>query len=111
MNPAHCADVGDGGMVTYTQPVPNRGPQEDAGSSPVVGYREFEKDQIGVTFQELFFPHLLGAADITITDPYLRTFRQLRNLMEVLTLVLVSAPEAATISVKVRTSRDRSAEG
>ena len=44
----------------------------------------FQENQRGLTFDQLFGPYLAGASRITITDPYLRAFHQLRNLMELL---------------------------
>ena len=42
----------------------------------------------------LFGPYLAGAHEITVTDPYIRLFYQIRNFMELLeTIVKVKAPE------------------
>lgn len=58
------------------------------GDPGVAGLREqhlaFQENQRGLTFDQLFGPYLAGASRITITDPYLRAFHQLRNLMELL---------------------------
>ena len=42
----------------------------------------FQENQRGVSFDDLFGPYLAGAKRIIITDPYLRLFHQLRNLMD-----------------------------
>lgn len=44
----------------------------------------FHENQRGLSFDKLFSPYLVGAKRIIITDPYLRMFHQLRNLMELM---------------------------
>lgn len=44
----------------------------------------FHENQRGLSFDKLFSPYLAGAKRIIITDPYLRMFHQLRNLMELM---------------------------
>jgi ATP-dependent Lon protease len=44
----------------------------------------FQENQRGVSFDALFGPYLAGAKLITITDPYMRMFHQLRNLMDLM---------------------------
>ncbi len=47
----------------------------------------FQENQKGVTFDYLFGAYLRGSKKIQITDPYIRHFFQLRNLMEFLEVV------------------------
>ncbi len=42
----------------------------------------FQENQRGVSFDVLFGPYLAGAKRIIVTDPYMRLFHQLRNLMD-----------------------------
>ena len=42
----------------------------------------FQENQRGVSFDALFGPYLAGAKRIVITDPYMRMFHQVRNLMD-----------------------------
>ena len=51
----------------------------------LVSYRE---NQRGVSYESLFGPYLDGAQRVEIIDPYIRTFHQCRNLMEVMEVVL-----------------------
>ena len=44
----------------------------------------WQENQKGLSFDKLFGPYLKGAARIIITDPYIRLFHQLRNLMELM---------------------------
>ena len=43
-----------------------------------------QENQKGVSFDDFFGPYLKGASKITITDPYIRKFYQVRNVMELL---------------------------
>jgi ATP-dependent Lon protease len=54
----------------------------------------FHENQRGLSFDKLFSPYLIGAKRIIITDPYLRMFHQLRNLMELMeTIIKLQGPE------------------
>ena len=44
----------------------------------------FQENQRGVSFDNLFGPYLAGAKRIVITDPYMRMFHQVRNLMDLM---------------------------
>lgn len=48
----------------------------------------FRSGQIGVTFEKLFGPYLANATEIHIEDPYLRNAKQLRNLIELITMLI-----------------------
>jgi ATP-dependent Lon protease len=63
-------------------------------AGPAEGHRVFSENQKGVTFVDLFWPWLEGVTKITITDPYIRLFHQVRNLMEFIEMIaLRKAPE------------------
>lgn len=52
------------------------------------------ENQKGISFDKLFGNHLRAATEIKLTDPYLRVFHQMRNLMEFIeTVVKFKAPE------------------
>ncbi|UOM36740.1 BREX system Lon protease-like protein BrxL [Acuticoccus sp. I52.16.1] len=58
------------------------------------GHHVFPENRKGVSFEKLFVPYLSGASEITITDPYIRLFYQVRNVMELVEIVLRhKAPE------------------
>ena len=44
----------------------------------------WQENQRGLSFDKLFGPYLKGAQQITITDPYIRMFHQIRNVMELM---------------------------
>ena len=64
------------------------------------------ENQKGISFDKLFGNHLRGATEIKLTDPYLRVFHQMRNLMEFIeTVVKFKAPED-DVTVHILTSPD-----
>jgi len=73
---------------------------------PEPGHRAFIENQRGVTYESLFAEHLKGARTITITDPYIRIFYQIRNLMEFLELVIRLRPEGEETAVYLVTAKD-----
>ena len=53
----------------------------------------FRLGQTGVTFEKLFMPYLAKSKEITIEDPFVRTSKQLRNLIEFLTMLIDKRPD------------------
>jgi ATP-dependent Lon protease len=66
----------------------------------------FHENQRGLTFDKLFGPYLVSAKRIIITDPYLRMFHQLRNLMELLETVSKLQGAGDEVAVHVVTVED-----
>ena len=66
----------------------------------------FQENQRGVSYDDLFGPHLKGAGKITITDPYIRLFYQTRNLMEFLETVAKLKSDDEEIEVHLLTVED-----
>ncbi|BCG83586.1 BREX system Lon protease-like protein BrxL [Mesorhizobium sp. 113-3-3] len=63
-------------------------------ADPREGHKVFTENQKGVTFADLFWPWIEGATKIVVTDPYIRMFHQVRNVMEFVEMVAVrKAPE------------------
>lgn len=58
------------------------------------GHVVFAENRKGVSYERLFGPYLDGARKITITDPYIRLFYQIRNVMELVEMIVRrKAPE------------------
>ena len=75
----------------------------------------FHENQRGVSFDRLFGPYLAGAKRIIVTDPYLRMFHQLRNLMELMeTISKLHGPDdevaVHVVTVEDEFSGDRQTE-
>jgi ATP-dependent Lon protease len=76
----------------------------------VEGHKEFQENQRGVSFDLLFGPYLLGATEITVTDPYIRRFHQMRNLMELIEEIATNKDPADEVVVKLITSEEGESE-
>ncbi|MDX9962748.1 BREX system Lon protease-like protein BrxL [Desulfobacter postgatei] len=61
---------------------------KDSGPSLKEKHLTFQENQKGISFDTLFGPYLKGATQITVTDPYIRLFYQMRNFMEFLETVV-----------------------
>lgn len=68
------------------------------------GHRVFRDGDTGVSYGRLLAPFIVGASEILVTDPYLRSFEQIRNLVEFLGVVARSNLNGAQMSVKLLTS-------
>jgi len=66
----------------------------------------FKENQKGVSFDRLFGPYIQGASRITVTDPYIRKFFQIRNLMEFMETVIKRKSLEAEVEVKLITVKD-----
>jgi ATP-dependent Lon protease len=60
----------------------------------------------GWSYRRLFARHLSGARQITIKDPYVRLFFQVRNLMELLQLIHDLVPDGDEVAVHLITQSD-----
>lgn len=67
---------------------------------------EFADGQKGISYDSIFGLYLQGAHQITLIDPYIRFFTQMRNLMEFLETVSKFNSVGTTISVKLITIAD-----
>jgi len=66
----------------------------------------YQENQKGLSFDTLLGPYLKGATVITVTDPYIRLFYQMRNFMEFLeTIVKYKTPDEE-VSVHLITIED-----
>jgi ATP-dependent Lon protease len=66
----------------------------------------FMENQRGVSFDELFGPYVQGASKITLTDPYIRLFYQVRNLMEFMETLVRQKTASDEIEVELLTVED-----
>ena len=70
------------------------------------GHLTFQENQKGLSFDALLGPYLRGAAVITVTDPYIRLFYQVRNFMEFLETVVKHKAPDEEVSVHLVTTED-----
>ena len=84
---------------------------ESSTPSPLVreakpGHLVVHENSKGYSFHRLFADHLRGAHQITLVDPYIRAFWQIRNFMEFVQLVHELTPEGEETKVKLLTKSD-----
>jgi ATP-dependent Lon protease len=109
--PAHDEPVpevvkGGGGGAPVLEAVKISTKTQDTPVGPREGHMVFSENQKGVTFAELFWPWLEGAKNIVITDPYIRMFHQVRNLMEFIEMIAVRKAPEDEVTVRLITCRD-----
>jgi ATP-dependent Lon protease len=66
----------------------------------------FSENQKGVTYDMLFTPYFANATQITLTDPYIRAFFQIRNLMEFVETIVKIKDEEENLAFKLLTIED-----
>ena len=66
----------------------------------------FQENQKGISFDTLLGPYLKGAANIIVTDPYVRLFYQMRNFMEFLETVVKHKSQEDEVAVHLVTTED-----
>lgn len=99
------AEAADGsGNVPQEQAAKNGTAQKSPGSEiPKEQHLVYQENQRGISYDSLFGPYLKGATKITITDPYIRIFFQIRNLMELMETILKNKSAADEMSVHLIT--------
>jgi ATP-dependent Lon protease len=70
------------------------------------GHIVFSENRKNISYRKLFAAHLQGARDITVVDPYVRTFWQIRNFMEFVQLVRELTPEGEEAKIHLVTKSD-----
>jgi ATP-dependent Lon protease len=65
-----------------------------------------QENQRGISFDALLGPYLRGASQITVTDPYIRHFYQIRNLMELVETILRQKCQEDEVAVHLVTTED-----
>ena len=78
----------------------NRVPQ------PPEGHLVFAENRKGVSYEKLFGPYIDGASRIIVTDPYIRIFYQIRNMMEFVEMVIRRTPPENQVRIHLVTGPD-----
>jgi len=65
-----------------------------------------QENQRGISFDKLFGPYLRNAGKVTVTDPYIRHFYQIRNLMEFLETIVRHKSLGEEVAVHLVTVED-----
>ena len=70
------------------------------------GQKIIRDNQSGISYDMLFGAYLLGAKEITVTDPYIRLPYQLRNFMEFAKLVSLKKDELEEVKLHLITNNN-----
>lgn len=70
------------------------------------GHQVFAENRKGVSYEKLFGPYLAGASRIVVTDPYIRFFYQIRNMMEFVELVVKRTAPEDQVAIHLITGAD-----
>ena len=74
--------------------------------APKPGHRVIAENSKNVSYRSLFANHLRGAKEVTVIDPYVRAFWQIKNFMEFVQLVHELTPEGDETKVRLVTKTD-----
>ena len=74
------------------------------------GQRDFVENQRGISYETLLMPHLEGATEIELHDPYIRLGHQGRNLVELLAMIAAAKDPADEVIFNLFTVLDEDLE-
>lgn len=70
------------------------------------GHQVFAENRKGLSYDKLFGPYLDGATRVVVTDPYIRFFYQIRNMMEFVEMLIRRKSPEDQINVHLVTGPD-----
>jgi ATP-dependent Lon protease len=73
---------------------------------PAEQHLSFQENQKGISYDTLLGPYIKGTTRITVTDPYIRLYYQMRNFMEFLETVVKQKPKEDEVAVHLVTVED-----
>ncbi|EGV51926.1 BREX system Lon protease-like protein BrxL [endosymbiont of Riftia pachyptila] len=101
---------GEDGEIGETGSVPSAlaSTESPASAEPVLKEKHltFQENQKGISYDTLLGSYLKGATKITVTDPYIRLFYQMRNFMEFLETVVKHKAQEDEVAVHLVTTED-----
>jgi ATP-dependent Lon protease len=84
--------------------------EDTAFAAPVESAKEghftYSENQKGISYDKLFGAYIQGANQITVTDPYIRLFYQVRNFMEFVETLVKHKAVDESLSLKLITTED-----
>jgi ATP-dependent Lon protease len=86
--------------------VPVPAAAENAAETLPEGNFTYQENCKGVTFEKLLIPYLKDAGNISIVDPFLRNYWQIRNLMELFESLIKVKDMETEITVSIVTGTD-----
>ncbi len=86
------------------EPVPT--PHAAVAVALTEGHHVFAENRKGISYDKLFGPYLDGATRVVVTDPYIRFFYQIRNMMEFVEMLIRRKSPEDQINVHLVTGPD-----
>lgn len=77
-----------------------------SGAQLADGHHVFAENRKGLSYDKLFGPYLDGATRVVVTDPYIRYFYQIRNMMEFVEMLIRRKSPEDQINVHLVTGPD-----
>ena len=96
----------DGATDDRIAPAPQRSAASTAKALPTEGHHVFSENRKGVSYETLFGPYIAGACRIVVTDPYIRYFYQIKNMMEFVEFVIRHKAPEDQVAVHLVTGPD-----
>jgi ATP-dependent Lon protease len=102
---------GTGNVDSEMDPMPEETVRESdavihTASEPKPGHLVIAENSKNISYHSLFANHLRGSREITVIDPYVRAFWQIKNFMEFVQLVHELTPEGDETKVRLVTKSD-----
>jgi ATP-dependent Lon protease len=69
-------------------------------------HKSFREEQKGITYKQLFGSYLKNSRKITLTDPYIKYFYQIRNFMEFVEVLLDIKEEGDELELNLLTTKE-----
>ena len=70
------------------------------------GHHVFAENRKGISYDKIFGPYIAGASRIVVTDPYVRYFYQIKNMMEFVEMVIQRKFPEDQVSIHLVTGSD-----
>ena len=70
------------------------------------GHKVFAENRKGISYDKIFGPYVAGASKVTVTDPYVRYFYQIKNMMEFVEMIIQRKPPEDQVSIHLVTGPD-----
>ena len=96
----------DAEIETEAESVQDSNTVMDVVSPPMPGHLVVAENSKNVSYRSLFANHLRGAREITVIDPYVRAFWQIKNFMEFVQLIHELTPEGDEAIIHLVTKSD-----